>query len=190
MAEGQFLSVRDVAGLWHVSEKTVKREIARGHLAGVRRIGRQIRIPAASLDQPPPPPAPPEPQPLVTVTIPMHYPGDAISKNHMFIAGNRKNGLTREAKDWRDSLVDFVRLAFISEGARACLLPVTVELLCRFARRGRNSDPQNFIELVSDAVQDGTGVNDSDFKIVSYPPEFGEPPEILVRVTARIETRD
>ena len=44
------LSVKEVAELWHVAEKTVRREIARGNLRAVN-VGRAVRIPVSVLEE-------------------------------------------------------------------------------------------------------------------------------------------
>lgn len=44
------LSVKEVAELWHVAEKTVRREIARGNLRSVS-VGRAVRIPVSVLEE-------------------------------------------------------------------------------------------------------------------------------------------
>lgn len=46
----EYLSVREVAELWHVCERTVYREIERGALRAVR-VGRALRVPVAVLEE-------------------------------------------------------------------------------------------------------------------------------------------
>ncbi len=50
MPTQEYTDVAGAARIWHVSEKTVRREIARGNLTAYR-VGRLIRIKVADLDQ-------------------------------------------------------------------------------------------------------------------------------------------
>lgn len=119
-----------------------------------------------------------------TFTIPMNYPGWSISKNGLWRGGNRRWGMNKEAKEWKAGLADSVRSYLVLNGLTDPQPPVHVEVGARFYDRTMALDLHNLAELVCDAVQDGTGIDDKHFTFSTVEPEFARMmPEIQVMIT-------
>lgn len=123
---------------------------------------------------------------LHTFTISMDYPGACISKNHLWNGGNRRFGMNKEAKRWKGDLADSVR-ADLQLNHITPQAPVHVEVSARFYDRSMALDLHNLSEIVCDAVQEGTGIDDKHFTFATVEPEFAQAmPEIRVKVTVRV----
>lgn len=124
-----------------------------------------------------------------TFAIPMDYPGWEISKNGLWNGGNRRWGMNKEAKRWKCDLAEAVKLDLLSQGILEPQPPVHVEVGARFVDRGMALDLHNLSELVCDAVQEGTGIDDKHFTFSTVAPVFSnrELPEIRVKVTVNME---
>ena len=121
--------------------------------------------------------------------ISMDYPGNCISKNHMWRRGSRRNGLVPEAQRWKNDLAESVRRSLLywkytpTERDR-----IHVEVGARFFDRANSVDLQNILELVCDGVQEGTGVDDKHFTVGTRRPMFQHKiPEVIVYVTIEKE---
>jgi hypothetical protein len=122
--------------------------------------------------------------------IPMNYPGWAISKNGLWNGGNRRWGMNKEAKRWKQNLADSVQLSLLAQHIFHPIPPVHVEVGATFVDRGSALDLHNLAELVCDAVQDGTGVDDKHFTFATSEPVFKQAmPEIVVLVTVTVEEK-
>jgi len=128
----------------------------------------------------------------VTFEISMDYPGDVISKNHCWRGGSRRNGLEPQAQKWKDGLAGSIQWLCI--GHR--VVPtnkdsIHVEVGARFFDRANSIDLQNALELILDAVEAGTGVNDKHFTVATRRPTFERAiPEITVYVTIEKGAQD
>lgn len=107
-----------------------------------------------------------------TFTVGMDYPGNAISKNHLWKGGNRRWGMNDEAKRWKRDLAESVRMVLLTDGITSPCPPVTVRLEARFVDAGNAVDLHNIIEICADAVQEGTGINDRHFAVDVQPPSY------------------
>jgi hypothetical protein len=118
----------------------------------------------------------------------MDYPGWAISKNGMFHQGNRRYGMNKEAKRWKANLADSVQLALLAENVFAPAPPVHVEVGARFFDGNNAPDLHNLAELVCDAVEAGTGINDKHFTFTTEQPVFERAiPVIWIKVTLTVK---
>jgi hypothetical protein len=122
-----------------------------------------------------------------TVTVHMNYPGLEISKNHLWKGGNRRWGMNPTAKRWKQSLAEGVRLSLMALHVFEPKAPVHVDVSGRFVDRNNAPDLHNLSELVCDAVQDGTGIEDQYFTFATTQPEYAKAmPEITVKVTVTL----
>ena len=130
----------------------------------------------------------------LSVMVGMDYPGQQISKNHLWRGGSRRYGMNDVAKSWRRTLADSIQNALLAQfGAAASNIkpPVTVRVAGRFVDRKNAVDLHNLGELVCDAVQEGTGINDKHFKLETGTVTYGVAvPEIIVTVTVSTESID
>jgi len=114
------------------------------------------------------------------VVVTMPYIGRAISKNYYKFP----NGGTRPAaKKWAEELARRIRTVVLE----TCIGPASfrVGIYGRFESENR-PDIQNLFDLISDAVQDGLGVNDKYFTMADdgYKTGYLEP-----RLVITIEER-
>lgn len=125
-----------------------------------------------------------------TFTIPMNYPGWQISKNGLWNGGNRRWGMNKEARAWKRTLAAQIHTYLVIMGYRHIEPPVHVEVGARFVDKGMALDLHNLSELVCDAVQEGTGIDDKHFTFSTVAPEFCNTalPEICVKVTVHTQT--
>src|SRR4051812_37027459 len=100
----------------------------------------------------------------------MDYPGWAISKNGLWKGGNRRWGMNDEAKRWKLGLANAVQLALLAEKVFAPKPPVHVEVGARFYDRSMSLDLHNLAELVCDAIQEGSGVDDKHYTFATTAP--------------------
>jgi hypothetical protein len=122
------------------------------------------------------------------ITIELPYPGGEISKNHMWNGGDRKKGLTKTAEEWKTTLVAWLQHFPFFHMSAYLVLPVTVEIGARFRDGNHRLDMHNLGELVCDAVQEGIGVDDKHFEVLTRQPEMGAAePVVLVTVRVRME---
>lgn len=124
----------------------------------------------------------------IAFVVGMNYPGDVISKNHCWRGGSRRNGLELEAQKWKDNLAESVKWLCKEKGIVPTNLDqIHVQVGARFIDRANSIDLQNVLELVCDAVEKGTGVNDKYFTVSTLRPTF-EPkiPEIVVYITIHL----
>ncbi len=120
----------------------------------------------------------------VVFTIPMDYPGWSISKNGLWNGGNRRFGMNKEARRWKDDLAAAVRSYLQLNGILVPQAPVHVEVGARFYDRTMALDLHNLSEIVCDAVQDGIGIDDKHFTFSTREPEFAHMmPEIRVSIS-------
>lgn len=182
-AQSEYVTAAEAASILGVSPRTISRWLIEGRISSTK-IGRAHRIPRAALggtgtngqrswD--------------ATVDVSMDYRSNALSKNRLWRGGNRRQGMAYDAATWKSELAQSVRLAFLAKGARALALPLAIEVRTRFVSEYRALDPQNLVELIADAVEEATGINDRNYTITTHPPEYdkGREPEIRVLVTAR-----
>src|SRR5919201_1052116 len=105
-------------------------------------------------------------------------PDRAISKNHLWHGGHRRNGMNRVAKRWKADLVDAFVPALLEQGIRhvECFTPpVHVAVTGAFPSRRSAPDMQNLLELACDAVEEATGINDREFTTSTGTPVYGVP---------------
>ena len=122
------------------------------------------------------------------VTIEIPYPGSEISKNHMFRGGDRSRGYTPTAEAWRTTLVEWLQHFPFYHMSGYIVLPVAVEIGARFKDGNHRADMHNFTELVCDGVQEGIGVDDKHFEVLTRLPEPGaEQPVVMVTVRVRLK---
>lgn len=114
-------------------------------------------------------------------TIPMQYPGGGISKNRLWNGGDRRHGMTREARDWKATLAMTIGWHLLSVGAQA-VVSVEGTIGGTFLDKGHAPDLHNLIELVADSVEEATGVVDRDHTWRTLPAEYDRDavPEIRV----------
>lgn len=184
MAGSEYVTAAGAAKLLGVSTRTITRWLAEGRISSVK-IGRTHRIPLAALHTNGNGAGAREWD--CTVEFGMDFPGGVVSKNRLWNGGSRRNGMNETAAGWKQAIAESVRYGFISKGARGLTLPLTLEIRCRFVDEGHAVDPQNLVEIVADAVQEGTGLNDRNYTITTYRPEYdpAQPPEVTIRITAR-----
>lgn len=117
--------------------------------------------------------------------IGMDYPGPEISKNRLWHGGDRRAGMNRTARRWKQTLADSVTMYMNSHSLQSKdVAEVHVEVGGRFWDKRNSVDLQNVLEIACDAVQDGLGVNDRNFSTSTRRAEYGVViPEILVKVT-------
>jgi hypothetical protein len=97
--------------------------------------------------------------------------------------------MNKEAKHWKANLVDGVQLALLAKGIAAPGPPVHGLVGGTFVDRGIAPDLHNLSELVCDAVQKGTGINDKHFTFATEESVFAKViPEIRVSVSATVES--
>ena len=94
--------------------------------------------------------------------VTLHYPGGAISKNRLWRRGNRRMGMNRVAAAWKAELSQAVLAHLLEARAVSVAPPVRGRITGVFEDRNRAPDLHNLIEVVADAVEDATGVNDRD----------------------------
>ncbi len=118
---------------------------------------------------------------ILEFTVSMDYPGGGISKNRLFRAGSRRNGMTKLAAQWRRDLVESVRNQHLYDHVES-VASVEVTVSGTFLGARYVPDMQNMLEIVSDAVEEATGVNDREFTTRTEPPRYSrdQHPEILV----------
>ena len=109
----------------------------------------------------------------LTVSIGMDYPGGAISKNRLWRQGDRRRGLNPVAARWKRDLAESIRGWLLCAGARRVGPPVHVVISGAFVDRAHAPDLSNLIELVSDAVEAGTGCNDRYITVATEPATYG-----------------
>jgi excisionase family DNA binding protein len=183
LAGSEYVSATEAARILGVSTRTLSRWLVDGRIPSTK-IGRAHRIPRAALGGEGPGTGRSWD---ATVDVPMDYRSNQLSKNRIYRAGNQRLGLTDDARSWKGQLAESVRMAFVANGARALALPVAIDVRTRFTSEYRALDPQNLVELIADAVQEATGINDRNYKITSWPPVYDpqQEAEIRVIVTAR-----
>lgn len=122
------------------------------------------------------------------IRIELPYPGDAISKNHMYNSGKRSQGLTPAASAWKTTLVEWLQYFPFYRMSSYVVPPVGVEIGGRFTDGKHRPDLHNLTELVCDAIQEAIGVNDKHFEVLTRQPEMGAAePVVLVTVKIRME---
>jgi len=182
MGDGGYVTAEEAARMLGVSTRTITRWLKEGRIPSAR-IGRSHRIPVAALQH--------DNGQARTwdgkIELPLTFFTNEISKNRMWRGGSRRAGLTPDAKAWRETIVDQVKLAFLAIGARALALPVEVEIRTTFPNERRALDPQNLVELIDDAIEEATGINDRNYKTVTWPPTYDPAalPTVTIQVTAR-----
>lgn len=127
----------------------------------------------------------------ITVAVPMDYPGKAITKNHLWRRGNRRLGMNPEAKRWRADLAESLRMVLLSERVETVLPPVRGAIGGHFLDRNNAPDLHNLIELVADAVQEATGVDDREHEWRTESPAYNplRPPGVCVELELAVERR-
>lgn len=118
-------------------------------------------------------------------TVAMSYPGRAISKNHVW-RGGRRGAMEPEAKVWRDNLANSVTFLLLSVRSAGRPIPVVYVGIRAEYRAARDMcDTHNLIEIIADAVQEGSGINDQHFYVTTEPPRWrhGAAPTIWIDLT-------
>ncbi len=117
----------------------------------------------------------------------MPYPGGCISKNRLWRAGNRRLGMNREAKAWKRDLTEVVQLWLIACKVKS-VHSVKGTISGEFLDRSHAPDLQNLLEVASDAVQDGTNVNDREHTWSTGEARYGvQVPRIVIRLELQVE---
>ncbi len=125
-------------------------------------------------------------RPLV-LEIPMPYPGGCISKNRLWRRGDRRQGLNKEARAWKADLENAVRLILIGYRV-ASVRAVVGRISGEFADRNHAPDLHNLTELVADAVEAATGVNDREHTWSTGEARYGvQVPRIVIRLELQVE---
>lgn len=124
-----------------------------------------------------------------TFTIGMDYPGMSLSKNHLWKGGNRRYGMNDEAKQWKSDLANSVRMVLFIDGILSPGPPVSVQISARFLDANHAVDLHNLAELVNDAVEEGTGINDRHFAFSTLQPAYDahQLPAVWVTVSVSYE---
>jgi hypothetical protein len=92
--------------------------------------------------------------------------------------------MNKEAKRWKSNLADAVQMTLLAAEAFDPRPPVHVEVSGTFIDAANAPDLHNLGELVCDAVEAGSGIDDKHYTFTSIPPRFAHAiPEILVKVT-------
>lgn len=126
-------------------------------------------------------------------TIPMPYPGSAISKNHLYNGGDTKAGMNRTAKRWKRTLAEAVTYSLMEaaapyKGALRIGPPVHIEVGGSFVNPQNAPDMHNLTQLIADAVQLGSGINDRHFTVETRLPTFGAlAPTIYITVQFTVQ---
>jgi hypothetical protein len=101
-----------------------------------------------------------------------------ISKNRY---KTRDGFIKRDVQTWME------QLAFCVGVFRARFeAPLKVVIECSVEGTGRLPDTQNFIDVISDAVEEGTGINDKDYTIETTPAKRGDS-KVILKVTSHEE---
>jgi hypothetical protein len=92
------------------------------------------------------------------------------------------------AAQWKRLLAESVRNGLLVAGCRAAL-PLAITVSAAYKNRGNAADVQNLLEIICDAVQEGTGLNDLDYETHALRPTFdSSAPTITIVVRARRAT--
>ncbi|MFH1634879.1 MAG: hypothetical protein ABIG63_12860 [Chloroflexota bacterium] len=86
-----------------------------------------------------------------------------VSKNHCFIAGDRRRGYVRDVRDWCEAMGWIIR-ADINLRMLEFKPPIVLDICCYFPKqRGRRPDAANFRAVIQDVVAKVVGIDDSHF---------------------------
>lgn len=110
---------------------------------------------------------------VLTASVSMDYPGGQISKNRLWRGGDRRRGLNPVAARWKRDLAESVRGWLLCCGVRRVVPPVHIVISGAFVDKAHAPDLHNLAELVCDAVEAGTGVNDRDITVSTEPATYG-----------------
>lgn len=104
--------------------------------------------------------------PELTIHIPYH---PKVSKNHCFIAGDRRRGYVSELRGtkriigWCEAADLIIRSEMNSRGLKF-KPPVVLDIRCHFPKqRGRRPDVANFRAVIQDVVAKAVGIDDTYF---------------------------
>lgn len=189
------LPVAAAAALIGVSPAALLRAIDRGRIAAIRSatgppLIRRAEVARLALPaREAPAPAPARDPAVAVLVIPMAYEGWATSKNGQFNGGDRKRGKTGDAIRWQRRIAESVQGALLARGATPAL-PLHIDVATTFRDRNHATDPHNLVELIADAVQTGTGINDRDYSILTRAPDYGAAePTVTITVTCATARR-
>jgi hypothetical protein len=95
----------------------------------------------------------------------------------------RDGYIRRDVKKWMEQLSWVLRMLMLRHRTKFDK-SIRVEINCCVDGTGRLPDTQNFIDVISDAVEHGLSVNDQQYKIVALPSMRAKYSEISIEVKA------
>jgi len=98
------------------------------------------------------------PPPILAFDVP----GKPVSANARLGYNGRRKFLTKEARDWRETVMDEAWAAFIA--ARQPPIQPPLRVVCHV--RGVRGDADNYAKLILDGLAEGIGIDDKHFAIV------------------------
>lgn len=122
--------------------------------------------------------------PELTVLLPYN---SKVSKNHCFIAGDRRRGYIRDVRDWCEAMGWVIR-ADIGYHMLEFKPPIVLDICCHFPRqRGRRPDAANFRAVIQDVVSAVIGIDDVHFSGADTGVWGVDPDRALFEITIRSE---
>lgn len=93
----------------------------------------------------------------------------------------RDGTIKRQVREWMDCLAFMVR-ALKNSANLDFKPPVTVRIDGVFKDRRSMPDCQNFVDIVSDSVEEALGINDQLFKVETGLPQVGEDVKLVITI--------
>jgi len=101
-----------------------------------------------------------------------------LSKNVLYYGGNKRNGMTKEARTEIDGAALELRSKFYGYKWTDVRIKVNI-----FVFRPRtNIDAQNWVDAVSDLVELAIGVDDSNFDVTPFCVDDKNDPRVVIEV--------
>jgi len=101
-----------------------------------------------------------------------------LSKNKAYLLGDTKLGHNSQTQKAMDDIALLIRPPFYAHKWNDNRIKVTITVY----RPNDRSDAQNFVDTISDAIEVGIGVNDSQFDITAIGEVDKDNPRIVIEV--------
>jgi len=93
----------------------------------------------------------------------------------------REGFIKRACIDWMDELAWAIRVLLNGQNIKL-EPPLNILVELEVSGVGRLPDTQNMIDVLADAIENGTGINDKDFIIRTIPARRGDDSKIIITI--------
>lgn len=112
------------------------------------------------------------------IVMEMEYLPDCSKNSYKLRDGTIK----RQVREWMEQMAFMIR-ALKNSASLEFKPPVTVKIDGVFKDKRSMPDCQNFVEIISDSIEDALGINDQLFKIETGLPQVGDDVKLIIEIT-------